>query len=55
VEREHILRTLRATGWRIDGDNGAARLLGLNPSTVRARMKKLGIHRPGSAPEDSRS
>jgi formate hydrogenlyase transcriptional activator len=55
VEREHILRTLRATGWRIDGDNGSARLLGLNPSTVRARMRKLGIHRPGSAPKDSQS
>jgi formate hydrogenlyase transcriptional activator len=50
VEREYILRSLRETGWRIDGDNGAARLLGMNPSTMRARMRKLGIHRPGSTP-----
>ena len=47
VEQEHILRTLQGTGWRIEGDKGAARLLGINPSTLRARMKKLGIKRPG--------
>jgi formate hydrogenlyase transcriptional activator len=47
VERNHILRTLRDTGWRIDGDKGAARHLGMKSSTIRARMKKLGIRRPG--------
>jgi formate hydrogenlyase transcriptional activator len=46
VEREHILAALRETGWKIEGDKGAARLLGLKPSTLRARMKKLGIKRP---------
>lgn len=46
IEREHILKTLHKAGWRIEGDKGAARLLGLNPSTMRARMRKLGIKRP---------
>jgi PAS domain S-box-containing protein len=43
VERKHILRVLDATGWRISGPKGAAKILGLNPSTLRFRMKKLGI------------
>jgi PAS domain S-box-containing protein len=47
VEREHILRTLQETGWKIEGPKGAAQLLGMNPSTMRARMRKLGIKRPG--------
>ncbi len=47
VEREHILKTLMETGWKIEGNRGAARLLGLKPSTLRARMKKLGIKRSG--------
>ena len=46
VERAHILKTLLQTGWRVEGGNGAAQLLGINPSTLRARMKKLGINRP---------
>ena len=37
---------LRITGWKIKGDNNAASRLGLKPSTLRARMKKLGIERP---------
>jgi len=45
VEREHILEVLRQTGRRIDGANGAARVLELNPSTLRSRIKKLGIRR----------
>jgi PAS domain S-box-containing protein len=45
VEREHISRTLQATGWRIQGKGGAAERLGLNSSTLRARMRKLGIRR----------
>lgn len=49
MEREHILHTLRKTGWRIEGERGAARILGINPSTMRARMKKLHIRRPGSS------
>jgi formate hydrogenlyase transcriptional activator len=47
VEREHILRTLQETGWRVQGERGAAQLLGINPSTMRARMRRLGIKRPG--------
>ena len=45
IERGHIVAALRETGWRIDGPNGAARLLDLNPSTLRSRIKKLGIRR----------
>lgn len=46
VERRHILRVLEETGWRVAGKGGAAQLLGLKPTTLEARMKKLGIHRP---------
>jgi transcriptional regulator with GAF, ATPase, and Fis domain len=45
LEHGHILQVLQKTGWRIEGKNGAAILLGLNPSTLRARMRKYGIHR----------
>lgn len=45
VERDHIIRTLENTGWRIEGPHGAANVLGLNPSTLRTRMSKLGIQR----------
>lgn len=45
MEREHILKTLDITGWRVSGEHGAARLLGLKPTTLEARMKKLGIER----------
>jgi len=43
AEREHILRVLESTGWRIKGPKGAAVALGLNPATLYSRMKKLGI------------
>ncbi|MFQ5676412.1 MAG: sigma-54 interaction domain-containing protein [bacterium] len=46
VECDHILHILKETNWIIEGPRGAARCLGLNPSTLRARMKKLGIQRP---------
>jgi PAS domain S-box-containing protein len=45
VEREYIIRTLENTGWRVEGPFGAAKILGLNPSTLRTRMIKLGIQR----------
>ena len=48
LERGYISRTLEKTGWVIDGPRGAALILGLNPNTLRTRMKKLGIRRPGS-------
>jgi PAS domain S-box-containing protein len=46
VERGHILGVLTRTGWRIDGERGAAEVLGMNPSTLRSRIKGLGISRP---------
>jgi transcriptional regulator with GAF, ATPase, and Fis domain len=45
LEHDHVLQVLQKTGWRIEGKNGAAILLGLNPSTLRARMRKYGIVR----------
>ncbi len=42
-EREHILKSLERTAWRIKGPKGAAALLGLKPSTLYGRMQKLGI------------
>ena len=46
VESEHFHRVLQATDWRIRGKGGAAEILGLKPTTLEARMKKLGIIRP---------
>jgi transcriptional regulator with GAF, ATPase, and Fis domain len=43
VERRHITDVLEATGWRISGPKGAAAILDLNPSTLRYRIKKMGI------------
>jgi PAS domain S-box-containing protein len=51
VERDYIIRTLENTGWRIEGPHGAARVLGLNPSTLRTRMAKLQIQRRGAIKE----
>jgi len=45
LERERIQQALSACEWRIDGPLGAAKHLGLNPSTLRSRLKKLGIKR----------
>jgi transcriptional regulator with GAF, ATPase, and Fis domain len=46
VEREHIQKVLAETRWRIEGPAGAAAILNLKPSTLRFRIKKLGIKRP---------
>jgi len=46
MERNQILKTLSETRWRIEGKDGAAAILGLHPSTLRARMHKLAIVRP---------
>jgi formate hydrogenlyase transcriptional activator len=46
VERRAISSALEKAGWRIKGKGGAAELLGLKPSTLRSRLKKLGIERP---------
>jgi formate hydrogenlyase transcriptional activator len=46
AERQHILRALRQTEWRIAGPKGAAAVLGMKRTTLQARMRKLGIRRP---------
>jgi transcriptional regulator with GAF, ATPase, and Fis domain len=46
VERNHILRILHQTQWKVSGKGGAAEILGLNRSTLRARMRKLDIGKP---------
>jgi len=45
VERRHIVAVLEETGWRVSGERGAAKILGLKRTTLEARMKKLGILR----------
>jgi formate hydrogenlyase transcriptional activator len=46
AERQHILRALRQTEWRIAGPRGAAAILGMKRTTLQARMRKLGVRRP---------
>jgi len=46
AERQHILRALRQTQWRVAGPRGAANLLGIKRTTLQARIRKLGIKRP---------
>jgi len=45
MERRHIVDVLEQTNWRVSGEKGAAKILGLNPTTLEARMKKLDIRR----------
>ena len=47
TERQLILTTLKSTGWRVSGDKGAARILGINPRTLESRINRLGIKRLG--------
>ena len=46
MERQHIMDVLEQTNWRVSGPKGAAAILDLKPTTLEARMKKLGISRP---------
>jgi transcriptional regulator with GAF, ATPase, and Fis domain len=46
LERSNLLRALECCDWKIAGEAGAARLLGIPPSTCSSRMKALGIRRP---------
>jgi len=46
IERDYILRVLKAKNWKIGGDNSAASILGMHVNTLRGRMKKLGIKKP---------
>ena len=48
MEKANITAALHAAGWRVWGEDGAADLLGLNPSTLKYRMKQLGIQKPGA-------
>ena len=43
IERDHIINILNSTSWQIHGERGAAKVLDMNPSTLRTRMTKLGI------------
>ncbi|MEJ2616043.1 MAG: sigma 54-interacting transcriptional regulator [Ignavibacteriaceae bacterium] len=45
IEKKYIIDVLESTNWRVSGPNGAAKILGLVPSTLQFRMKKLNIHR----------
>ena len=53
VEYEYLVRTLKKANWKIEGKNGTARIAGLKASTLRSRMKKLGIERPSIEPNGS--
>ena len=46
IEREHIRTVIESTGWRVRGVDGAARRLGLKPTTLESRLVRLGIKRP---------
>jgi transcriptional regulator with GAF, ATPase, and Fis domain len=46
LERANMVRALEASGWKVAGDQGAASLLGMNPSTLNSRMRALDIRRP---------
>jgi transcriptional regulator with GAF, ATPase, and Fis domain len=47
LQKQHIVQVLNRTYWRVEGERGAAAILGMNPGTLRSRMKKFGIHKPG--------
>ena len=48
AQRQHIQSVLERAEWMIEGKGGAAEQLGINASTLRSRMKKLGIRRPSA-------
>ena len=51
IERDHIISVMERCHWKINGENGAAEILAMHPNTLRSKMKKLDIKRPG-LPED---
>ena len=53
VERTHVLSALTQAGWVIEGVRGAARILKLHPNTLRSRMERLGLRRPGDEVSES--
>ena len=46
-ERENLIAALDRSGWKVKGADGAAEMLGVQPTTLRSRMKKMGIKHPG--------
>jgi PAS domain S-box-containing protein len=54
LQRLHIRATLEEVHWRVEGNGGAAEILGMNPNTLRSRMRKLGIQRPGGRASNAR-
>lgn len=48
IEKKHILKVLHHTNWRVSGKNGAAEMLVLKPTTLEAKMKRMGIKRPAN-------
>jgi transcriptional regulator of acetoin/glycerol metabolism len=46
MEQEYILSVLKATNWKIKGKDSASTILELPPSTLRSRIKKLGLKKP---------
>jgi transcriptional regulator with GAF, ATPase, and Fis domain len=53
IERDHIIAIMERCNWKINGDNGAAETLAMNPNTLRSRMKRLGITRPTTSESPS--
>jgi transcriptional regulator with GAF, ATPase, and Fis domain len=53
IERRHIRAVLERTRWKVRGPRGAANILGLKPTTLEARMAKLGIKRVQDSPNGS--
>jgi len=49
IQRNHIIEVLQHTDWRVSGDNGAARILGLRPTTLYSKIERLGIKRSSQA------
>jgi PAS domain S-box-containing protein len=47
LERQHILKVLEQSAWKISGPKGAAEILKIHPNTLRDRIRKLGLSRPG--------
>jgi PAS domain S-box-containing protein len=50
LERQHVEAVLKRTNWVIDGERGAAKILGLHPNTLRSRLKKMGLERRDHEP-----
>ena len=46
MERDYILQVMKSKNWKVQGANSAASILEMNPNTLRARLKKLGIKKP---------